>query len=199
MPVLVSGCYYHPDRATVAFCAKCGVGICQECAVNDIRGRVVCRQCANEELRQEHREYRKQLKANGGRFVTGKDFLVPGIIGILLVIAAQVGFALQILYSNPFYSYDSNLALMLMIMTGIALTYYVFSMPFCWLILSDLIPIYYTSEMNPINAFKRFFKLCFTISFGWLVFTVIWVRFLIRKHRSKKANLSAHFRDKQDL
>lgn len=70
MPVLVSGCYYHPDRAAVAFCAECGVGICQECAVNDSRGRVVCRQCANEELRQEH------LPRRVGRyFRLARDFI----------------------------------------------------------------------------------------------------------------------------
>lgn len=188
MPLRVSGCYYHPGRGTVAICAECGVGICRECAVYDSRGRIVCRQCANEEWRQEHKEYRKQLKANGGRFVTGKDFLVPGIIGILLVIAAQVGFALQILYSNPFYSYDSNLALMLMIMTGIALTYYVFSMPFCWLTLSDLIPTYYsTTELALVNGLKLLLKVTVTFFVGWLIFTVLWVRFLVRKHRSKNS------------
>lgn len=187
MPVLVSGCYYHPDRAAVAFCAECGVGICQECAVNDSRGRVVCRQCANEELRQEHREYRKQIKASGGRFITGKDFLVPGIVGILIAIAGHVVLAFQGYYS-AFFLNDYNPKITLMVLVSIMLTYVLCSIPFGWIISSELIPIYHsTTTMGLVNMLKWILRVAITFYFSWLVFTVLWVRFLIRKHRSKNS------------
>lgn len=88
MYVQVSKCYYHPERGAVATCTKCGVGICRECAVKDSRGRILCYRCGNEDLRQEHKEYRKKLKASGGRFRRGAEFIFPGIIGILIVAAA---------------------------------------------------------------------------------------------------------------
>lgn len=187
MSVQVSNCYYHSDKASVATCAKCGVGICKECAVKDEQGRVVCRQCANEESRQNVREYQKLLKARGGRFVTGKDFLFPGIIGILIVIATAIAVALSNDNYLKYSFFQRGLSMQLMmILAGIFLAYTLFSMPFCYLVLNDWIPSYYsTTTLGLINLTKFWFKLLVTIFLGWLVFTFLWVRFLIRKNKNR--------------
>ena len=51
-----SGCYYHRGRLAVATCARCGVGICRDCLVRDENGTILCYQCGNEKLKQEHKE-----------------------------------------------------------------------------------------------------------------------------------------------
>ncbi|MBR6310403.1 MAG: hypothetical protein IKR52_04300 [Paludibacteraceae bacterium] len=40
-------CYYHPNEDAVATCARCGVGLCRECAgkYKYTDGKLICRQC----------------------------------------------------------------------------------------------------------------------------------------------------------
>ena len=82
----VSGCYYHPNKLSVAVCSECGHGLCRDCIVKGRSGKTLCIDCANRELKQEHKEYQRLLRENGGRFRTGKEFLLPGIIGIVLCV-----------------------------------------------------------------------------------------------------------------
>lgn len=182
----ISKCYYHPERNAVATCSKCGAGICRDCAVKDGQGRIICRQCANEELRQEQKDYRKRLKERGGRFRTGKDFIAPGIIGILIIIAAEI----WLIYDGSFYQTSlSNGASSLasLILTNIMLAYWLFSMPFCYLVLRDLIPVYHsTTALGLVNAVKLVFKLFVIVFLGWLVFTILWLRLILQRIVSQK-------------
>lgn len=189
MQLSASKCYYHPERGAVATCAKCGAGVCQNCAVKDGPGRIVCLECANEELRQKHKDYRKWLKKRGGRFRTGKDFVVPGIIGILIVIAFEI-LLIYIGYKENYYDIyfsDDASSLVGLILAHIILAYWLFSLPFCYLVLKDLIPIYHsTTVLEPVNTFKSCFKVLVMIFLGWFVFTVLWLRFVISKIMASK-------------
>lgn len=99
MVVSVGRCYYHNDRPSVAVCSICGAGICKDCARKN-NGQIVCTECyaelSVEKDREEHREFRRQVKAAGGwkkaagrwknKFTTAREFILPGIIGVILVV-----------------------------------------------------------------------------------------------------------------
>ena len=171
----VSNCYYHPERGSVATCARCGVGICRECAVKDEQGVVLCYQCGNEFLRQEHREYRKRLKENGGRFRRGREFILPGIIGLLIVAAVGA--------MDYFGIVDIPWSDGLGIPSLFLLAYTLFSIPFCYIALNDLLAPKYDTMSGRFN--KWYFKLAISTCFGWAVFTFFWIRFIITKLLSK--------------
>ena len=41
----VSGCYYHPNKLSVAVCSECGHGLCRDCDIDcaaDYYGIKVC-------------------------------------------------------------------------------------------------------------------------------------------------------------
>lgn len=58
----VSGCYYHPNKLSVAVCSECGHGLCRDCIVKGRSGKTLCIDCANRELKQEHKEYQRLLR-----------------------------------------------------------------------------------------------------------------------------------------
>ena len=45
----VSGCYYHPNKLSVAVCSECGHGLCRDCIVKGRSGKTLCIDCANRE------------------------------------------------------------------------------------------------------------------------------------------------------
>lgn len=165
-----SGCYYHPGRLAVAICPKCGVGICRECAVK-AQGRILCYKCANEDIIQEHKEYRKWLKERGGNFSRGQDFIIPGIKGILL---AVFGF---IIY--PYISANNFEVQYFPLML-----YSLFSSPFLFTILDDLESHKYMKLKNLIDNWMV--KVLISYVFGWIIFPFILIRFIIIKNKQKK-------------
>ncbi len=173
-----SNCYYHPDRGTVATCAKCGVGICSECAVKDDRGRVLCYKCGNELLKQEHKEYRKWLKERGGRFSEGRDFIKPGIVGFLFA-AVVIGLSI----AEGILALAERASLPGFIGALLFLAYMLFSIPFCFLVLDDLLVPKHKSWFSSVYFL---FQIVVSVLFGWVVFTFIWVRLLVRKNKAKK-------------
>lgn len=178
MYLRASGCYYHPGRLAVATCAKCGVGICRECAVKDEYGTILCYQCGNEKLRQQHKEHRKQLKESGGRFRKGTEFIIPGIIGTLI--------AVVILTMNYYgIGYDGNHDPMNLGVWGtILMAYCLFSIPFAYIMLNDLLTPKYDTLLNRIGNWGE--KILTSLLVGWIAFTFIWIRFIVRKITSNK-------------
>lgn len=172
MSVQVGRCYYHPDRGAVAVCAECGAGVCRECAVKDGGGRVLCRQCGNEALKQEHKEYRKWLKESGGRFREGREFILPCIIGVLLV--AVGGVATYFDGSLVRHLENGNIAEI------IGFAYMLFSMPFGYIKVNDVIPPKYNS------IFRLLICFFVTMMIGWIVFPFFVVRFIFRKIKPKQ-------------
>lgn len=192
MPSQVSRCYYHPENGSVATCSKCGIGLCSKCVRHDLQGRVVCPTCCKEEIRkanklanQEHKEYRKALKESGGQFSSGRDFIRPGIIGMLLLIGA--GLLCFLNYSEMQEEISHNIALFgigTTIFMGVFMAYFLFSIPFCYVVIDDLFPNWYMTGDS--IRFKKFIILVVSMFVGWIVFTFYWVRFIIRKIRSRK-------------
>lgn len=195
MSAQVGRCYYHPDKASVAVCAKCGVGICEECTVIDDDGRAICYQCGNEALRQEHKEYRRQLKERGGRFAEGKDFLVPALIGIILILVAGV-FAYragilgsigieQVSAAFPFLRASKGTAIAGYVVFMAFCAYFLFSIPFCYILINDLFASRnYKSLINLLLRIVIIFAVSYFV--GWIVFTFVWIRLLVRKGRAKE-------------
>lgn len=141
----VNFCYYHPDRTTVAIYSKCGVGICISCTVKRRSGKALCVRCANEELREEHNEFRKLLRERGGRFRTGKEFIVPSIIGIVLCVALTL---LIFFDSQPLYmSYDS-LDVIVSVVAMIFFECNIFEIPFCVRGLMDIFAPRYSTSLS---------------------------------------------------
>lgn len=143
MDYRINSCYYHPDRPTVAVCAKCGVGICKSCTIKGSSKKALCIRCANEELRKEHHEFRKLLREKGGRFRTGKEFIVPSIIGIALCVALTL---LAFFDSqHPSMPHDP-LNATAFVVAILFLEYNFFAIPFCVRGLMDIFaPRYRTS------------------------------------------------------
>ena len=176
----VGSCYYHPEKGAVAICSSCGVGICRDCLVRDDRGRILCRDCGNEYLRQEHKEYRKRLKESGGRFQKGTEFIVPSVVGVLIVAAA--GLLLHYgVFDTQFHANEmaGNWGLFILV------AYMLFSIPFCYIGLSDLIAPKFESSTERWQ--KRFEKFIISLLFGWAVFTFIVIRFFVRKSRAGRS------------
>lgn len=179
----VSNCFYHPDRSAVATCSKCGVGICEYCAVKDVQGKIVCYRCGNEDLKQEHKEYRKSLKERGGRFRKGTEFIVPGIVGTLLVVLSFI--LLKYSAENGTGSLSSIIDGWEKMLVNAILAYFIFSLPFCYILLNDLFAPKYDTAHN--NFGKFLLKILISFLFGWLVFTFLWIRFIVRKIMSSKS------------
>ncbi|NBI10733.1 hypothetical protein D1641_12025 [Colidextribacter sp. OB.20] len=173
MRLQASGCYYHSGRAAVAICAKCGVGVCRECAVKDEYGTILCYQCGNEKLREEHREHRKRLKEAGGRFRKGTEFIIPGIIGALIVIVVCV-----LNYTGIGHGGIKN-SLGVGIEGMIGIFYILFSIPFCYIALNDLLVPKYDTMFERIRKWVE--KIAISLAIGCIVFTFFWIRFLIGK------------------
>lgn len=176
MQLQASRCYYHPERGAVATCTKCGVGLCQDCAIRGDSSEIFCPQCANEILRQEHKEHRRWLKERGGRFVTITDFIIPGIIGILIAVGAGI--------LDHYLNYYG----IMYILTGsekeqLFIEYALFSAPFCYILLSDLFTPKYDKRYNIIN--KWLFKVVISFTFGWIVLPFLFIRFIVRKIRGR--------------
>lgn len=168
-------CYYHPDRGAVGTCAQCGAGVCNECAVK-YDGKILCRQCANEFLKQEHKEHQKNLKQRGGRFRKGTDFIVPGVIGILFNL---VLFGVPYLFGYSIIDGESAA----LVVIGM---YELFSIPFCYVALNDLFPHYYETSIFSFTEFLKFFIRVFVSCLaGWIYFPFIVIRFIVSKHRKK--------------
>lgn len=178
MSAKVGGCYYHEGKLAVATCAECGVGICRDCAVKDDRGRIICYQCGNKELKQQHREYKKELKEQGGRFRNGREFVIPTIIGILIVVVAGFLGGLT----------DSFKAENIIDISTIIVAYMLFSIPFGVIWLNDRFTPKYDTLYNRFG--KWYFKICLGVLFGWIFFTIYWIRFIMTKTKSKKEQKS---------
>lgn len=195
MPVQVSGCYNHPERKAVATCSKCGVGLCESCVRKDFEGRVVCPSCHRDELRrenkelyQEYKEFRKALKERGGQFSQGKDFIRPGIIGGLLVIITILAYSfvpeLREHVSYSVASLEAEGGMGGVVLFFVLLEYWWFSVPFCYIVVRDLFPPRYSLfEGVPTRILVATMV---SPLIGGLVFTFYWVRFVIRKIRSRK-------------
>lgn len=180
MRLQASGCYYHPGRLAVAVCAKCGVGICRDCAVKNAQGTIICYKCGNEELRQEQKGYRKWLKERGGHFSKGTDFIVPGIIGILLVALGIFGCLFESSRNANFH-----MGVVDYMALG-AVSYILFSIPFCYIVLDDLFAWKYRTSSQ--RQDKLFIKVMISFMLGWIAFPFILIRFIIRRKILKNKN-----------
>lgn len=175
MNVQVNTCYYHLNRSAVATCSQCGVGICKGCTVRDDSGRAICYKCGNENLKQEHREYRRELKEQGGRFKDVGDFIIPAIIGILIIIAFFVlGY-----FVEEFRIPDMGAGTFGQIMAYFLISYFLFSIPFGVIMLNDIFADRYVTLSDRI--YLKFLKYTFAIIIGWISFTFYWLRFAILK------------------
>lgn len=175
MSIQVSICYYHPNRETAATCSQCGVGICKRCTVIDDSGRAICYKCGNENLKLEHKEYRRELKQEGGHFCKGSDFIIPGIIGILIIIAYFVlGY-----FAKEFRMPDLGSGIFGQIMGYIMISYVLFSIPFGVIMLNDLFADRYMDSY--VRSYLIFLKYFFAVIIGWICFTFYWLRFVILK------------------
>lgn len=186
--VQVSGCYYHADKLAVAVCAECGAGVCENCAVKDDRGRIICVSCGNAILKKEHKQYRQMLKEQGGRFTNGKEFIKPGIIGLILAFGAlflicfHEGTLVQEFHTVAEYGDISRLfadAVALLL-----LGYMIFSIPFALLWMFDAFAPKYVRRWDYFD--KLFFRFCVALIFGWIIFTFYWIRFVIIKIKRKR-------------
>lgn len=174
MYLQASRCYYHPERGAVAICAKCGVGICRECAVKNNLGQVLCYQCGNEQLRLEHKAHRKRLKEGGGRFRTGREFIFPGIVGICIIIG--------VVLLDHFY--NNNKIMVGGIFYISLFSYILFSLPFGYILLNDLFAPKYDTIYS--GFYKWYWKVWIALLFGWIAFTFYWIRFVIGKVAPRK-------------
>lgn len=181
MNVKIGYCYYHAGREAVAVCAQCGAGICRECAVKDDGGRIICISCGNSNLRQEHKQYRQLLKQQGGRFINGKEFIMPGIIGFLIVLAMG---AIAFFSGSGIASPDGIYDVLAYILVFAVLAYILFSIPFAIILMSDILAPKYDTLYN--RTFNFFLKIIVAMFIGWIVFTFYWVRFVILKIRAGK-------------
>lgn len=182
MQTQVGKCYYHPDMGSVALCAKCGVGLCRDCAISE-GGKILCPSCANELLKQEHKEYRKWIKERGGHFVEGRDFIRPGVIGLLMILVFAV--LEVVLDHNQFIlaMFHSNLPLPVCAFLIVLFAYLTFSIPFGYIIVNDLFtPRYHRGLVSLTFAFT----VTISVTFGWIIFAVILVQFFARKKGTRK-------------
>lgn len=177
MNVQVSKCYYHVDRPAVAVCQQCGVGICKECAVKDDLGRVICYKCGNS--KREHKEYRELLKQQGGRFRSGKEFILPGIIGILIDVIGGIMSFFGGAFNNITWQGTTIIAF-------IIIAYTCFSIPFCMIILNDRFAPRYDTLYN--RCWLWILKLYFSLLVGWIVFFYL-IRFIVIKSKGKRGNI----------
>lgn len=177
MQLQASKCYYHPERGAVTTCAKCGVGICKECSAKVDRGRILCYQCGNEYLKREHKEYRKWIKERGGRFREGRDFVFPGIIGVLIVIAY--------ITIDYFHLLGSTSYIIGKWADTFFMAYILFSWPFSFIMLGELLYLKFNSEL--LNRIKFIIKFAISLLFGWIIFPFILIRFIIGKTNSTKS------------
>lgn len=173
MQFLASKCYYHPERGAVATCAKCGAGICRDCAVKHDGGVILCYQCENEYLRKEHREYRKQLKERGGSFTKGTDFIIPSIVGLLLiaVFGALEYFGVT---NNPPNGAGGYLLE----------AYLLFSIPFSYTLISDLFAPKY--DVYGWWIIKLMIKITLSALSAPIILPILLVRFIVKKFASGK-------------
>lgn len=177
MSVKISYCYYHEGTGAVAICSQCGVGICRDCAVKDDSGRVICVSCGNNNLRQEHKQYRQMLKQQGGRFRRGEEFIMPGIIGIFIILAMG---AIMFFSESRFVAPDSLYDVLVYILVA----YMFFSIPFAIILMNDIFAPKYDTINNRIGNW--IIKVSVAIFTGWVVFTFYWVRFVVSKIRKKE-------------
>lgn len=164
----VSGCYYHPNKLSVAVCSECGHGLCRDCIVKGRSGKTLCIDCANRELKQDHKEYQRLLRENGGRFRTGREFLLPGIIGIVLCVAVTF---LMISDGHFFSSSDNPVGSIPAILFS---EYNIFAVPFCVRGLMDRFAPRYTTS-PPI--LRPIIYLTVPLFASWLFLSFYLVRF----------------------
>lgn len=176
MTIKVSGCYYHVDEPAVATCTLCGVGICRRCAVKDDSGRVICCQCGNKQLKEEHKMYKASLKQKGGKFVEGKEFIKPGIVGLIILLFG--------IYANVRGTSPTEMVSIANIIAYILLSYFLFSIPYGMVGLSDIFSPKYESLHD--HSFKWVIKLFVAIPTGWIFLTFYIIRYIILKIRKKK-------------
>ena len=184
MSVKVNGCYYHEGKAAVAVCAQCGVGICRQCAVKDNKGRVICVSCGNKNLKEEHKKYRQMQKQQGARFKDKKEFMKPGIIGLLIVF---VTFA-YVFYEGVIFQEIGRcrniIEVFFFIIAMILFAYMLFSIPFAIILMEDIIPPKYATIMDIIG--KWLLRVFVSLFLGWIVFTFYWVRCVILNKKKTK-------------
>ena len=170
MDLRANGCYYHPGRLAVATCARCGVGICRDCLVRDENGTILCYQCGNKKLKQEHKEYRKWLKEAAGRFKNWTEFIIPSIIGGLIIVLAA---ALIHIEAVPPITDKRDM---------VGMTYMLFSIPFGYTIWNDLLTPKYETIWNKVFG-TWCTKVAFSLISGWIILPFVLIRFIVRKIR----------------
>lgn len=183
MNVQVRSCYYHPDRPAVAVCAECGVGICKSCTVKSSSGKAICVRCGNEKLRQEHKEFRRVLRERGGRFRTGNEFVVPGIIGTFLCIVCGISLFFDGSFNNLLQNLSAGPIEAFGCIFGILfIGYHIFAIPFCVQGLRDIFPPRYGPRMT-IPRMLTYGLLVPTVS--WLFLSFYLVRFFTVPKQNK--------------
>lgn len=185
--VQVNGCYYHTNKSAVAVCAECGAGVCENCAVKDDRGRIICVSCGNAIYKEEQKQYRQMLKEQGGRFTNGKEFIKPGIIGLILIFGAlflvfHEGTLVQEFHTVAEYGDISGLfaCAVALLLFG----YMIFSIPFAFSWMLDALTPNYVRRWD--FTAKWYFRVWAALFFGWIIFTFYWIRFVIIKIKRKR-------------
>lgn len=188
--VQVNGCYYHTDKLAVAVCAECGAGVCENCAVRDDRGRIICVSCGNAILKEEHKQYRQLLKEQGGRFTNGKEFIKPGIIGLILIFGALFlafhdGTLVQEYHALAGYGDISRLfaGAVALLLFG----YMIFSIPFAFLWMFDAFAPKYVRRWDIFG--KWYFRFGVKIKIIWSVDFFLSLSFLF--NTQTKTNFTA--------
>lgn len=172
-------CKYHSDRPAIGQCQACGIFVCSSCSVKREK-RLLCHSCANIELSADRKEERKYYKNRGGRFVKGKDFIVPSIFGLLLAF----GFIILLLVNNAFYINPSIREAFYLVRNVSIACILIFCIPYGFIFINSLLPDIY---MNfAIRAILFIIKLIFSFIVGWLAFIVYLIKFFIGRKKNKK-------------
>ncbi len=186
MDVSVDRCYYHNDRPSVAVCSICGAGICQDCTANN-NGQIVCVPCFNKLLKEDHREYLRQAKAAGGwknKFTTAREFILPGIIGLILAVLGWVA-AFHVSYSPDHIFF--------FVCMGFIDSYVMFTVPFGISFVHYMLyyvfgsRIYRSSFIEALAEFLHLFIYASTLLWSWIYFPIILIRFLLKMKKEKQS------------
>lgn len=177
MSEIIHTCHYHRGIFAENKCEKCGFYICSQCEVSIGKGRYVCVSCQNKEYKEEHKEHRNWIKHRNGRFVEWEDFIEPSIYGVLLVLGA----ILFVYFGKINLSFATGVE---GIISSISFLYVVFSTPFGYIFLDEL----FADKVGTLyESFSRwYFKAAFGFLFGWVFFSIYWIKFAKIREKEKK-------------
>ena len=176
--IILGNCYYHAGKFAVTTCTNCGVSICKECAVKDFDKNIICVQCGNRMLKEDHKAFRKEVKDRGGMFSEGVEFIIPSIVGIILAVAFIVT-TMNVDAFKPLYSEDTKTII------AVCAAYFVlfFGLPYGYVALRELFADRFVSFGAIIGIW--WLKVMVSMFFGWLFFLFFIIRFIIRRIRDR--------------